>query len=144
MSIALENKLKSLLRAEVLELHELELILQEATARSGACYILIDAVDECPDAERKILLTVLANVMADQNCKIKLCVSSRDKNVRYMKDLYRNKFMVSTSSAEGQAALNSFVEKMLKIRVDEETLKVGDEMLIQEIYDTLLAGADGM
>lgn len=143
LTAVLENELKAVLHSGALK-SELKKLLIKALSISEAQYIFIDAVDECADSERKVLLDALGEAASAPNGKVKICISTRDKNVRHSGNLCHHEHWVSTHSPEAKSNLDIFIKHALEMKVDEEQLVVGDKQLIEEIHHTLLTQADGM
>ena len=144
MSPKTEEAVRSALRNQSPEPEDLRLLFQEAVSQHSTHYVIIDAIDECSDLERKAVLAVLKSVITDSGSNIKLCLSRRDREIKHQKDLCSTCYAVNTNSPEAQADLEVFITRTLEMKIKEKDLVVGDDTLISEIRDALITRANGM
>ena len=123
-----------------------ELLFQRALSTFKAIYVVVDALDECEEAEREELVMALKRHTALQNCVLKVFVTSRDE-----KDLAR--MLSGTSNFQINADDTALdIRPFVEIKVEE--CIINDEILggkgnvslelRQDLVDTLVSKADGM
>lgn len=144
MTRATEDSLKTMTRSTHLEAEELEAVLLQATAGTDSRYIIIDAIDECEEAEKKLLCRVLKSAYTYSKGKVKICLSTRDKNVPYLQDLSSTHYWIDTKCTDAQGDLGTFIKSTLEMHIADEDLVLGTSVTVEEIYNALLHKADGM
>ena len=123
-----------------------ESLFQRALPRFKTTYVVIDALDECEEAERKDLVMALKRHTVLRNHVVKVFVTSRDE-----KDLAR--MFSGTSDFQINANdtgldIQSFVEIKVEECVNNGEILGGKKNvtpgLMQDLVDTLVRKADGM
>ena len=123
-----------------------ELLLQRILPTFKATYVVIDALDECEEAERKELVKALKSHVSLKRYVVKVFVTSRDE-----KDLAR--MLSGTSHFQINADDTALdIRPFVEIKV-EECINNGEILggkgnvrpeLRQDLIDTLVGKADGM
>ena len=123
-----------------------ELLFRRALPTFKATYVVIDALDECEEAERKELVTALKSHTALKNYVLKVFMTSRDE-----KDLAR--MLSGTSDFRINADDTALdIRPFVEIQV-EESINNGEILgrkenvtleLRKDLVDTLVSKADGM
>ncbi|KAL1648817.1 hypothetical protein SLS58_001997 [Diplodia intermedia] len=144
LSPAEQSSLEKILDPGPPEIEDLEYLLKGAVLNSGTLFIVVDALDECTESERYVLLKALKSIVELPGRTVKLFLSGRDGNDRHMRRMFRKIHFVSTGSPESKSDLREVVKKRLDELVAEEHLVVGHQSIFQEIEDHLLTKADGM
>ena len=121
-------------------------LFRRALSIFQATYVVVDALDECEEAERKELVMALKNHVALKQCVVKVFVTSRDE-----KDLAR--MFSGTSDFRINADDTALdIRPFVGMKVDEcidngEILGSKRNVTIelrQDLVDTLVSKADGM
>ena len=123
-----------------------ESLFRQALPTFKTTYVVIDALDECEEVERRELLTALKSHVALKHHVVKVFVTSRDE-----KDLAR--MLSGTSDFQINADDTALdIQPFVEIKV-EECINNGDILggqgnvtseLRQDLVDTLVSKADGM
>ena len=137
-------ELSVLLRPGRPSIEGLRRLLRYAAAKTTTQFILIDALDECADEDRKIVLNVLDDLIADSSCNVKIAISARLEYDKYYLRSCNDYYMIDTSSPEARYDLDMFIDALIQIKVAEGDLVVNDPALLIEIYDAFRDRADGM
>ena len=123
-----------------------ELLFRRALPTFKATYVVVDALDECEEAEREELVMALTRHTALQNCVLKVFVTSRDE-----KDLTR--MLSGTSNFQINADDTTLdIRPFVEIKVEECIINDGilggkgnvSLELRQDLVDTLVSKADGV
>ena len=144
MTDAIKDELIDLLRPGQLSIQSLAKLLHYAAAQPGVQFILIDALDECTDEDRKAVLKILGDLITNAKCNVKIAVSGRAEYNEYSLGLCDNQYMIDTSSPEARSDLDIFIDRLISIKVAEGELVVNDPALLTEICEALRERADGM
>lgn len=125
-------------------MEDLELLLQETVSTSKRQLFVIDAIDECTQSERNLLLTTLKRAMELPDRTVKLFISSRDGNDRHLRSTCQSVHLASTDSPESKSSMKTVIKKKLDELVEDGALQLGNPNIRHEIEDHLLSKADGM
>ena len=104
-------------------------------------YILVDGLDDYADQETRSLLSFLARLVK-MNKALKVFCSSRPE-IKLWAINYLSIDHVIHMSECGEA-LSDYINDALLERLEDNRLSLGDERLIVDISDTLIAKAQGM
>ncbi len=107
-------------------------------------FIVIDGLDECPKQERAAVLTVLHDVVARTQSKVKLFLSCRDDVSNDILQLFPCCHREMMSPSHVSADIAAFVEDVVHAKIEGGELAVGDPALAADIRKALVNGADGM
>lgn len=102
-------------------------------------YIVIDAVDECPELE---CLLGAISAITDSLENVKIFVSSRESSL--ISEKFRSFPNLQMRAKHVSDDIESYVDARLNERIVSKKLKVKDEELRRLISDTLVDKADGM
>lgn len=122
----------------------LQSLLQKRIASSRKTYIFIDALDECQKKERDVVLAFLRVAIASSQSKLKVFLTSRDNIINEVKKLHSPLRHQSMGSPGALSNLNVFIKDALVDKIKDGELIVGDDTILLEVQDALLAGAQGM
>ncbi|KAK5988793.1 Putative ankyrin repeat protein [Cladobotryum mycophilum] len=139
IEVSLENMQLSLSSG----LKELLELLQKIVAAFKAFYIVIDAVDECEKQDRDDLLQGLSS-LATIGSNTKLFLASRDSVSREIQKRFTTFGHLAMNCSSAQADIGTYVEGIVREKLQSEELIVEDSGLIEEIKMALTKGADGM
>lgn len=127
-----------------LNLKSSEISFTSALAEFERVYIVLDALDECSEGERKSIVTLLSGQLALQDCQIKIFLTSRPENdlIRLLKD-HATYCIDANDTAKD---IRPFVTASLNDHITSGALLGGNvsSELRQELIETLSGQADGM
>lgn len=123
---------------------ELEAVLHNVVAHSCTITFVIDGLNECPQAERGIVLGILSRVMSSSRSRMKLFLSSREGVTEDIRRVFYTSRQVTMRCAEAQTDVTTYVEGIIKDKIESKDLAIGDIKLVGEVKDALIQGANGM
>ncbi len=126
------------------DVEELRNLLEKQIAMSQACYIVIDALDECEKSDRDVILDFLQAVIAPNRPSVKILLTSRDSIGGEIKKRFPSVQRVSMSSPDAQSDIVTYTREAIDQRLRNGDLFVGNDKLVKEIQDALIQGAQGM
>lgn len=148
LSVDLESRLEAITRHPALDSVALDSLLQDLFGKQicsfQRTYIVIDALDECEKKHRNIVLKFLRTAISSSQSTLKIFLTSRGGLGDEVRRCCTSVQHLSMGSSEALCNLKVFINRVLRERVANGDLVVGDENLIQEIEDALLTGAQGM
>jgi ankyrin repeat domain-containing protein 50 len=144
MSNKIERRLKQLLKDSPLDFDELSDLIEDVFAVSQEQFIVIDALDECEKADRKLLLSALRRLINASKVKLKIFLTSGPHIGIELERTLRPNFHISMTSPEVNSDIKSYIEDEITQKKENGDLVVGQSQLITEIQDTLVRGAQGM
>jgi hypothetical protein len=113
-------------------------LICEFTKGDNIIFLVIDALDECE--QRANLLLILRQLSRH----LPLFITSRHEgDIRTSLDEYA-RYQIPIQPCDIEAEIQQFVQEEIKDRLRNRLLLVGDQGLVDEIIETLVAGADGM
>ncbi|KAH0551075.1 hypothetical protein GP486_007577, partial [Trichoglossum hirsutum] len=118
-------------------------LLQRALPPDRRAYFILDGLDECNYAERKILIQGLRKLQ--ETFTLALCASIRlDPGNALV--LSSEQFIATriTSIPDENPDIETFIEAELASCIESRELVIGDPRLILKIQDALLEGSQGM
>jgi ankyrin repeat domain-containing protein 50 len=110
---------------------------------SKTCYIIIDGLDECDDRNRVEILNSLETLTA-RSRTTKVFIASRESLAGEIARHFPDYEHVSMDNVIAQSDIPVYISGIVQKRVEDGELKVGDDMIITEIKEALIKGADGM
>lgn len=119
-------------------------LLHKTVASSQGYYIVIDALDECEESERDLVLDVLQSVIASSALKVKLFLASRDSTAGEIRKRFPSLQHSSMGSPEASSDILTYTREAIDGRLSNGDLVVGNRELVKEIQDMLIQGAQGM
>jgi ankyrin repeat domain-containing protein 50 len=126
-----------------LDLDRIFTLLQHALPPDCKAYFILDGLDECDFAERKILIQQLRKLQ--ETFALVLCVSIRlDPKNALILSLEQFTAARITSIPEKNSDIEAFIVTELESCIESKELVIGDPTLILEIQDALLEGSQGM
>lgn len=123
---------------------DLRPLLEEVAGRSQTHFIVIDAIDECVQAERGILFRILQGVADSKRTRLKIFIASRPDIGPEIKRMFKFYRHISMNSSGLHSDIATYVKDVLIEKNESGDLKVGRPALIHEIEDALVKGAQGM
>ena len=126
-----------------LEFERIFSLLQRALSPNCKAYFVLDGLDECNYAERKILIPQLRKLQ--ETFALLLCVSLRlEPNNASKLCLEQFTAVRITSIPNDNPDIEAFVGAELESCIESKKLVIGNPALILEIQDALLEGSQGM
>ena len=127
----------------VLDFEGIFILLQRAIPPSCKAYFILDGLDECDHAERKILIQQLRRLQ--ETFALVLCVSFRldPENALILSSEQFSAVRIASIPDENPD-IEAFIEAELESCIESKELIIGDPTLILEIQDALLEGSQGM
>lgn len=129
-----------------LNIKSAEALLTAAISRFEGLFIVLDALDECSESERKYLVTLMTRLLAsnESNCQIKIFLTSRPEEDlhRLLKD--RPSYQIDANDTAND--IRPFVAAALGDLITSGALLNGNvtsELRI-ELVETISSQADGM
>ncbi len=107
-------------------------------------FIVIDGFDECSKADREILLDLLHRLLSSTQSSVKIFLASRDDTGRDIQRALKIDHQKMISCPEAQRDIESYVKGVLKEKIEQSELVVGDQELIISIQNALVKGAQSM
>jgi hypothetical protein len=144
LSNKIEGRLKELLKDSPLDFEELNDLIEDVFAVSQEQFIVIDALDECEKADRKLLLSALRRLINASKVKLKIFLTSGPHMGIEFERTLRPNFHISMTSPEANSDIRSYIENEITQKNENGDLMVGQSQLITEIQDALVRGAQGM
>jgi hypothetical protein len=105
---------------------------------------IIDGLDECSQADRRIILGVLSRVMCASPSPIKLLLSSREGLVEDVDRVFQDYQAVTMHCEEAQADVRTYVNGIIQEKIESGDLPIGSIQLVEDVKDALIRGASGM
>lgn len=140
----IEDQLKELFDGTSPDAEDLEVVLQSLATSSSTITFVVDGLDECSQANRTIVLGVLSRVMSSSRSPIKLFLSSREGLIEDVVGLFKTYQQVTMHCGEAQTDVTTYVEGIIKEKIESRVLAIGSIQLVQEVKDALIQGANGM
>lgn len=106
-------------------------------------YIVIDGLDECEKPDRIRLLTVLSS-LAVLGGNIRLFLSSRDSLLGEIQKRFTVFDSLSMDCPLAHDGISMFIKDIVRDRIQNDELRIGDPCLEEEIKLALIRGAQGM
>jgi hypothetical protein len=119
-------------------------LLKSAISKYHTVYMIIDGIDECDESQRLIVLQSLSKLIKSSAGIVKLAVASRNTVVRPLTTSSTRILDINRRWKQFQEDIGTFIDENLALRIDEDTLCVGDPHIVIEVREALLSGAKGM
>ena len=132
-------------QSAALDLEELSSLLRLHWPKSlNAIFIIVDGIDECPDAEIREVLLWLNNVYKNREpgALLKIFFTSRQEISRWERRVFINH--TSMSMPQANTEIPDYIRMKLEESGQTGSLAVQDPTLISKISDVLETGAQGM
>ncbi|KAI9770818.1 MAG: hypothetical protein M1839_003044 [Geoglossum umbratile] len=124
MSSQVEANLKQLLEDSPPDFEDLIIFVEKVLSTLQEQFIVIDAIDECERAERKLFLGFHIGTELERALKLNHCMSM--------------------ASADAHSDIKTYIKNSIAEKKEGGELVVGQSELIGEIQDALVKGAQGM
>lgn len=126
-------------------LDSLKVLLERKLMACPSAFIVIDALDECPPADRRILMEVFSAIMVLPSVRLKLFVSTRGSGLFQIRQQHSaNIYDISTHAKEAERDIEVYIRDVIGMKVSDGDLTVQDPEIIGEISEALSKGAQGM
>jgi hypothetical protein len=119
-------------------------VLYSVASGSSTITLIIDGLDECSQADRTIVLGVLSRVMSSSRSPIKLFLSSREGLIEDIVQVFKTYQQVTMHCEEAHTDVTTYVEGIIKEKMESRVLAIGSTQLVQEVKYALIQGANGM
>ncbi|KAI0517855.1 hypothetical protein F5B22DRAFT_635706 [Xylaria bambusicola] len=106
-------------------------------------YVVIDGLDECENQDRSRLLVALSQLI-DSRENIRIFLSSRDSVHGEIRKTFKTYKSFSMDCPSGHDAISIFINDIVRNKIQNEELSIGDPSLEEDIKLTLARGAQGM
>lgn len=114
-------------------------ILEKCLSFQTRNFIIIDALDECNDREELLKFVV---DLSSSSPKLNLLVTSRkEKDIQRELQHLPQLMLVGENTSQD---IEVFVKTSLDSMIKNKNLKIRDESIREEIFESLCSGADGM
>ena len=137
------NRIETLFTDAMPDAEDLGSLFDEVAGESQIHYIVIDGLDECPKADRNVVLKVLGKLVSSKST-IKILLSSREDIGGDIQRKFKPLRHKTMACQEAAADIASYIDGVIADKIDEKELEVGDPKLILDIRDALVQGAHGM
>ena len=125
------------------ELRDFSSLLCKSTDHLKTLYVAVDGLDECEKAEREDLLKELFWI-CEEVPKVKLFLTGRDNLTPELKQIFPTLAHVSMGCVSAQSEISVVIGRKIQELLDNDDLIVEDPILVDEISDALIRGAEGM
>ena len=116
---------------------DLKQLLKDMIRHYECFYVVVDALDECPDSCRHLILQTLKGLLC---CNVKLILTSREL-IDIKECLSEFKHIRISANVED---LELYVAAEIETRISNRRLFIKKAAVKEKIIDTLSHGADGM
>jgi hypothetical protein len=140
----LEQRFKDVLENGYPDATDLEPLLQLAVNKFSEITLVIDGIDACESAGRKLIFEILSRISAEATSTVKLLVSGRESLINDISKFFDTYRHMTTTCREAQTDIPLYINSIMKEKIEGSDLVLGDKHLEQEIKDTLIQGANGM
>ncbi|KAI9770983.1 MAG: hypothetical protein M1840_002687 [Geoglossum simile] len=144
MSDPIEANLKQLLGDSPPDFEDLNRLMEKVSSVPQEQFIVIDAIDECEQAERSLFLSALRRLMNLPRVELKIFLASGLHIEIELERASRPKYRMSMASSDAHSDINTYIENSIAEKKKNGELVVGQPQLIIEIQDALVRGAQGM
>ena len=127
---------------QMLDASDLADLLCLAIQQNPLTFIVIDGLDECEKASRKVVLDLLHRLQEIKNSTVKLFISCRQED--QILRSYEGVPMVEMTASSLKGDIQLYVADSVSSRMESGELRVRDPDLAQEIMDELVNKAQGM
>jgi hypothetical protein len=144
LSTSLQSRLKKIVQNSRPDAEDLQPILEEIADASKSLTLIIDGLDECAQADRKLILDILKSLLKKDGPSIKVLISSREDLIDEIGRAFENCWELNMKCDEAYADISSFIEAGVDEKLESGELMVGDPALVVDIKTALMKGAKGM
>ena len=128
--------------AHTLDVGDLSDLLCVAIRRISLAFIVIDGLDECEKASRKVVLDLLHRLQEIENSTVKSFISCRQED--QILRSFEGVPMVQMTASSLKDDIQLYVADSVSSRVQSGELRVRDPGLAQDVTDELVNKAQGM
>ncbi|KAL9035547.1 MAG: hypothetical protein Q9180_004806, partial [Flavoplaca navasiana] len=128
--------------AHTLDVGDLSDLLCVAIRRFPLAFIVIDGLDECEKASRKVVLDLLHRLQKPEKSTVKTFISCRQED--QILRSFEGVLMVQMTASALKDDIQLFVADSVSSRIESGELRVRNPDLAQEITDELVNKAQGM
>lgn len=144
LSESVQRQIEQLSKRTYPDVEELEEILQSVVEHSCAVTFVVDGLNECLKSDRDIVLGILSRVMSSSQSRVKAFLSSREGLILDLSTKFDAWHHVTMHCPEAQADVTTYVEGIIKDKIESKDLAIGNDHLVQEVKSALIRGANGM
>lgn len=144
LSTSFEKKLKRLFSDTFPDTEDLEEIFEDIAKTSKSVTLIIDGFDECPQADRKIVLEILGRLTSSNSGSVKVFISSREDVIRDIGRSFSNCHELDMGCTEAREDITKYVREVVEEKLESGELLVGDLTLVDDIKEALIEGSNGM
>ena len=107
-------------------------------------YIVLDAVDECEPADRRIIFEVLSSVLHQSKSTVKIFLASRDALEDEIKKMFPLAINIRMDAPGAALDIEAYTRQCLGERQEMQQLALGDKLSLEDVCKVLTDGAQGM
>jgi len=109
-------------------------------------FIIVDGLDECTSSDQAAVLDFFQGILnlSPQTPPIKLLLSSRETSTRTIDQTFPGCVRVKTGSSHTSADICTYAEDIIRVKLLQEELVVGNPDIIKEILMTIKSKEQGM
>lgn len=140
----IEAHLQSLFENSQPDAQELQPLFDHVASLSKTHIFVIDAMDECEEVDRQILLSALTKVMRVPQARVKVFITSRET---MNKDIYKHFESFHSRTMSGEKVhidVQTYIKATVQEKLNSGDLVVGQKSLIPRIEQALVKNAQGM
>ncbi|KAI1363191.1 hypothetical protein F5Y08DRAFT_251923 [Xylaria arbuscula] len=106
-------------------------------------YVIIDGLDECDRQDRRRLLAALSQLITVGG-NVRLLLSSRESLLGEIRREFKAFKSFSMDCPQANSAISTFIRDIVRNKIINEELNIGDPTLEEDIKQALIDGAQGM
>lgn len=144
LSTSIESLLKKSFRNTYPDVDDLESILTAIVKASQRTTLVIDGFDECAQADRALVLSILQRLVSCNPNSVKVFISSREDMIRDIGSNFENCRELNMNCEEAGEDIPTYIKGAVEEKLENGELIVGDPELIEDIQRALIEGANGM
>jgi hypothetical protein len=144
ISTDIKNELEQLFDGSTPDIEDLEKLLHSVAAPTDKIIFAVDGLDECPQEDITIVLGILSRLVSSSPSTIKIFLSSRQGMLEDIDKLFKTYEQVKMQCEDARTDIRTYVEGIVREKIENQDLAVGDPQLVQEIQNALIEGANGM
>nr|CEG04434.1 unnamed protein product [Fusarium clavum]CEG05756.1 unnamed protein product [Fusarium clavum] len=109
-------------------------------------FIIVDGLDECTTSDQAVVLNFFQGILnlPSQTPPIKLLLSSRETSSRTIDQIFPSCVRIKTGSTHTSADICTYAEDIIRVKLLQEELVVGNPDIIKEILMTIKLKEQGM
>lgn len=133
-------------KTEYFSMDSLKELFSRVSALFEDWFVVVDGIDECHDSHQRILYDFFSGLLSDVGIsqRIKVLFSGRETTIQVIDRNFDSVTRMVTGTRETSIDIMAFAEDVIREKQSLNELVVGDEILIQEILETIASKEEGM